>query len=274
MKAFSRKIMWFGAVVWLIGALIATDSWAADINVYAEGAFTTDQAENILDVYIYADITVERVLSFGIRLTYDPLELEVVSAEKNIIFPESSGTPPYTSNPALWELGDDPAYRNNPAPDYTNYSDAVVIIGGKLDPADPTGGLNGERVFLAKVTFRPVTGNIIPSAPALGLTYAVGAGVDTYKNFVRYDPGAPAGEEGVVIDSADSSGVNFLPINVASPPYSIAARGDANADGVFNVQDYLRTRSYIGTTNFPAYADCNEDGLLNVQDYLCIRSKM
>lgn len=243
MHAFSKKIKWFGAVAVVRGALMATDSRAAEINVYAEGAFTTHETENILDVYIYADIAVERVLSFGIRLMYDPLELQVVSAEKNIIFSESSGTPPYTSNPALWALGDDPIYRNNPAPDYTTQGDAVVIIGGKLDLADPTGGLSGERIFLAKVTFRPADGNTIPPAPALALTYAVGAGDDTYKNFVRYDPDANPGEEGIVIDSADFSGVNFLPINVISSPYDIAERGDANADGVLSVHDFLCIRS-------------------------------
>jgi len=91
------------------------------------------------------------VLSYGVTLTYSAAELEFFSAEKNIIFPESGSTPPYTSNPGLWELGDDPVYKDYPPPENMNNGAAgnVVAIGGKLDPADPTAGLTGARVFLA-----------------------------------------------------------------------------------------------------------------------------
>jgi len=54
----------------------------------------------------------------------------------------------------------------------------------------------------------------------------------------------------------------------------IRERGDANADGVINVQDILRTQSSIGLVSFPVYVDCNADGVINVQDILCTQSKI
>ena len=47
--------------------------------------------------------------------------------------------------------------------------------------------------------------------------------------------------------------------------------GDANDDGVINVQDALAVFSESAGTAFaPGQPDCNEDGQINVQDALCI----
>jgi hypothetical protein len=267
-----------GLAVLMICTLLPAGALAAEVDVYAEGAFTTDETENILDVFIYANLNFAAggVLSYGVKLTYPATELEFVSADKNIIFPASGNTPPYTSNPGLWELGDDPSYKNNPAP--KNTIDAgtgtVVIIGGKLNPVDPTAGLTGVKVFLAKVTFKSATDNAIPTDPNLSITYAIGNGTDSYKNFVGYDASAPAGAEGVVLDSADSSGVNFLPVNVTATPFDIAEYGDSNADGEINILDVRTLRQNMGSQNAGVWLDCNRDGEVNILDVRCLRQKI
>jgi Dockerin type I domain len=276
MKPTIAHLLIAGLAAWLTTALFGSNSYAADVAVYAEGAYTSaadaGEDEDLLEVYIYADINVPQVLSFGVRLTYNPSELRVRSAEKNVIFPAGSGHPPYTSNPALWELGDDVAYKDRPLPDYTTHSDAVIIIGGKLDELTPTAGVTGERVFLGKVTFEPAVASApIPPAPTLSLTYAVGNGSDTYKNFVRYDE---VDGDGVVIDSADSSGVYFRPINVTAPGLDIARRGDANADGVMNVNDIIQLKRVIGNSNLPPWTDCNKDGVVNVNDIIWLKRNL
>ncbi|CAB1062749.1 hypothetical protein D1BOALGB6SA_7531 [Olavius sp. associated proteobacterium Delta 1] len=279
MKRKHCHISLTGFVVIMVATIVSTGVFAAEVDVYAEGAFTTDQAQNVLDIFIYADLnfTEGGVLSYGVTLTYSTAELEFVSADKNIIFPVSGSTPPYTSNPGLWEFGDDPAYKDNPAPENTAESGTgrFVVIGGKLNQADPTAGVTGARVFLAKVTFRSPSGNTIPPNPALALTYAVGDGTDSYRNFVGYNASAQPGEEGVVLDSPDSTGVNFHDINVVTTPFDIAEYGDANADGNVNSVDYATIRDVImGSSNPSPSVDCNRDGKVNVVDYVCVRNKI
>jgi hypothetical protein len=276
MKPSFEYILIAGLTACLATALVGSYSYAADVEVYAEGAYTSaanaGEDEDLLEVYIYADINVSQVLSFGVKLAYNPSELRARSAEKNVIFPANSGHPPYTSNPALWELGDDVANKDRPLPDYTTYSDAVIIIGGKLNESTPTAGVTGDRVFLAKVTFEPADESVpIPTAPVLSLTYAVGNGADAYKNFVRYDE---VDGEGVVIDSADSNGVYFRPVNVTAPALDIARRGDANADGFVTSADMFSIRNLLSGSTYKAFADCNADGFITSADMFCVRNKM
>lgn len=104
----------------------------ADVNVFAEGAYTASE----LVVYIYADTTVNTasvLRSAGVKLTYDDSLLTVVAAEKN---------------EDVWSLGNE-SYME---PDTETAGEAVIIL-GKLDTEAPTEGVSGNRVLLGKVSF-------------------------------------------------------------------------------------------------------------------------
>lgn len=242
MKEFISVVVFLALI-----PMMAFNAMGAGIDIYGEGAYSDAE----LNVYLYADISQERVLCYGVKLLYNPSELTVSAVEKDI-------TPvPYTSNTAKWYLGEDTAtYRNNPPPD-TATPGEVVIIGGKVDPANPTAGIHsGTKIFLGKVTFVPV-GAEMPANPVLTLSLARDVG--NYDNFVRLDEGST-----IVMDGAD---VSFGDVK-------IAALGDANADSTVNFQDMLFVK-YIAQTggNNTPYADCNLDGIINFQDMLCIRAK-
>ncbi len=211
----------------------------ADVNVFAEGAYTADT----LVVYIYADTTVSPVTelrSAGVKLAYDTSELTVSSAEKN---------------ESVWFLGGE-TYME---PEISTPGEVVFIL-GKLDPADPAAGVSGDRVLLGKVTFARAGAT---TDFGLGLDLGKlgeeedppGSGIFSFKNFVNTD--------GNVLDEA---GVSFGAI-------SVYERGDANGDGIVNFQDMLFIRAYTqnGGNDTP-FADCNNDGIINFQDMLCVRA--
>lgn len=220
--------------------LFAAQGMGADVDVYAEGAYTsTDVA-----VYIYADINGPAILSYGVKLTYDPAVLTVTSAAKN---------------EAVWYMGDGSANNAYMDPE-TGTAGEVVIIGGKLDTASPLAGVSGTRVLLGKVVFSRAESST-PFSSALGLTYgrmttdnppSLGA----YKNFVAVD--------GTVKDGA----------GVAMETPVTHERGDANADGVINVNDMIGLREEIGKPDAPVWADCNGDEVVNVNDMICLRTKI
>lgn len=208
----------------------AGKSPAADVDVVAEGAYTETDAV----VEVYANIT-PAILSYGIKLTYDTGQLTVTSAVKN---------------ESIWYLGDgasgNKAYMN---PD-TGTPGQVIIIGGKLDTANPTAGVTGQRVLLGKVTFSR-TGT---TAPVLNLTYAKDPATG-YANFVATN--------GTVLDNSSVSfAVRFF------------ERGDANGSGRITPLDINAVKSYIGAATFPVYADCNGDGRITPLDINCVKSKI
>lgn len=252
MKNLNRKLLVIGFLVFVAGAFMPAHSFA-DVNVYAEGAYD----DTYLDVYIYADLSVTNVISYGVSLNYLPTQLAVVSATKNL----SPDPPPYTSNTTLWEIGTG-LNKDNPDPDTTT-SGAVIFKGGILNESTPTAGVvDLTRVFLGMVSFEAGSGGVLPAAPTLSLTYAEGDGTGDYKNFVRYDDTAtPPDPPGEVLDSADSSGVDFTTIGI-----TISQRGDVNADGVMNVNDIRQLKRDIGSPDLPPWKDCNGDGVVNVND--------
>lgn len=243
---FNRCFSGAGLLIFLL-AFTPVDAWSADVDVYAEGAYT----ESILDVYIYADINIDRILSFGVRLTYDPVELAVLGAEKDI------EPRPYTSNATKWFLGDEnAAYKNNPEPDYST-SGEVIIIGGKLDPENPAAGVDsGARVFLGMASFTPVGGEM-PAHPAITLSYARNDG--SYRNFVRLGGGG--------VEVLDGAGVEIGAVQ-------IFPRGDADGNGAITPRDINRLKSNMGNTNAPCYMDCDGNGSITPRDINCIKGKM
>jgi hypothetical protein len=160
----------------ILAAFVPVCSFAEDVEVFVEGAYT----DTTLDVYLYADITGPNLCSFGVKLTYSS-PLTVTNAEKN---------------EAVWFLGSE-TYMDpeiNPGD--------IVVIGGKLDPSSPLDGVGGTRTLLGVVSFS----HSDPSADfasLLGITYGRGDGTGDYKNFVATD--------GTVMDGTS---VNFGAISV------------------------------------------------------------
>ena len=231
--------------------LIVAHPTLAGVNVFAEGAYTDDD----LVVYIYANTTVEgtsTLRSAGVKLTYEPSQLEVTAAEKN---------------DTVWSLGGE-EYMN---PE-TSTPGEVVIILGKLDPDNTSAGVSGERVLLGVVKFNRVPdGQFNPENPDLELTYGKrGTAIPesnpteySFKNFVDVDAN--------VLDNA----------NIIFDEVEIHKRGDANADGKISGTDRNTVRFYMinGGIAHP-WMDCNADGetLLDIKisgtDRNCIKYKM
>lgn len=242
----SKSSLPVGFIFFVASALMPVALFAADVDVYAEGAYTASD----LVVYIYADTTgsTTTVLrSAGVKLTYKTYELTFDSAEKN---------------ESVWFLGTDP-YMD---PENTIVGDdgEVVIVLGKLDTDDPAAGVSGDRVLLGKVTFTR-EGSSMPFAPTL----ALGLGkTGDFANFV--DTGVPAN----VLDDDDPASITFGSMTVRE-------RGDANADGSVTPADIIAVRNaYYGDMPLgcEAAADCNDDSSdiypnVTPADMICIRNK-
>ena len=217
-------------------AVSAPGLWAANADVYVEGAYT----ENDLAVYIYVDINGPNILSSGVKLTYETSKLVVTSAEKN---------------KSVWFLGSE-TYMD---PDTTTPG-VVVLICGKLDEAAPLAGVSGDRVLLGKIRFNR-TESSMPFSPTLSIGYAHGTGLltDKFKNFVTTNG-----------DSLDGAGIAFDLITTKD----IKERGDANADDAVDSRDIRALRRQIGSADLPCWCDCNDDEIVDSRDIRCLRNKI
>ena len=209
------------------------------IDVYAEGAYTTGD----LTVYIYADIYVDGLVSFGVDLGYDNTKL---------------GSPDAYKNEAVWYFGttgDKKPYMN---PEYT--TGHVIFIGGKLDEGDATAGVTGTRVLLGKVTFTRTDTGDPGETPETYFDISLALGRPApYDNFVTTD-----GTDATLMDSS-----------VAFGSRTIFERGDATADRIINVNDLSAIQYYMTNGGIPhPWLDCTGDDLVNVQDLSCIQYYM
>lgn len=239
MKRFTEIYIILFITIAMIALVVSASALKASaaVTVYAEGAYT----ENDLVVYIYADIDTEALCSGGVKLSFNNGYLALNSAEKN---------------EDVWFMGD--GSTNRPYMDPENAGDGVIFICGKLDTADPTAGVIGDRVLLGKVSFTRNDGGATPVTDPesyFGITLDLGRG-GSYVNFVTTG-GTPM--DGVV---------DFTTKGVI-----VRERGDANADGVINVQD-IGAVSYVianGAYTPPVpWKDCNGDEAVNVQDISCV----
>lgn len=229
-----NRFKWLaGVIIWLCATGIPV-AWGLepDVRVYGESAYT----ETDLDVYLYADINTSNLLSFGIKLNYDPTRLAVSSAEKNS---------------QVWYMGDSATKYPYADPDISVPGE-ITIVGGKIDSADPMSGVSGQRVLLGKVKFARTDAQ---SVPVLTVGYARGG---SYDSFVK------AG--GTVLD--------WESVNLGT--VIVRERGDANGDGRVTPADMITIRNaYYGNTPLicePA-ADCNKDGRVTPADMICVRNK-
>lgn len=215
---------------------------AAEVDVYAEGAYTATD----LVVYIYADInTADPLVSAGVQLTYDSSKLTLTSAEKN---------------EADWYFGTATQKYPYQAPQDTG--SAVIFLCGRIDADNPSAGVTGTRKLIGKTTFNRVETSLPVASPESYFGAALGLGIirpepAQFANFVT------TGE--AVLDNTASLDMTSV---------IIRERGDANGDGTISVQDILRAKSLIGSSDFPVYSDCNDSGDISVQDILCIKSKI
>jgi len=151
-------------------------------------------------------------------------------------------------NDAAWFFGAGGSDYATPNAIDTSVPGIVDLVVGKLDTTATSAGVTGARVLIGRVTFDRNNANL----PVIAANLARGG--EPFVSFVNATSGAPL------------DGTTFNTI--------VAERGDANADGNFDVADYIAVRNNVGSTNFPPYIDCNADGNVDVADYICIRNKM
>ncbi|WP_321494691.1 dockerin type I domain-containing protein [uncultured Desulfobacter sp.] len=228
----SNKALFFLSMILLFPAYAS-----AGVSVYAEGAYTD---ENLV-VYIYADISDDPLLSYGVKLVYPPADF---------------GSPVVVKNTTAWYFGDpdNPYPAPNAEPDVSTAGE-VIIVGGKLDSTDPLEGVSGDRVFLAKVTFTRLTNN------APGAELYLGKGTP-YANFVQVD--------GTNLDTTLAGQDKSEPIGQVT----IFKLGDANGDGYITSSDMFTVRGTILTGLYKCYMDCNQDGYITSSDMFCIKGKI
>lgn len=215
---------------------------AADVDVYAEGAYT----DTNLVVYLYADINADPLVSAGVQLTYDNTKLALTAAEKN---------------QADWYFGTPGALYAYQEPQDTG--SAVVFLGGKLDTDTPDAGVAGSRKLIGKATFTRTDGGTAPGAsPEAYFGAGLGLGIvrtspEVFANF--------ATTNGAVLDTAEN-GVSYAVM--------IRERGDANTDKLITNSDYFAAKALITSGIYKVYADCNADGVITNSDFFCIKSLM
>jgi hypothetical protein len=225
-------------LVALVVLLLPATALAADVEVFAEGAYTT----TTLEIHIFAKINADNLCSYGVKLSYDQGKLNIPTA---------------TKNDAVWYFGTTTTKQPYMNPD-TSTPGQIIFIGGKLDTGSPTAGVTGSRVLLGKATFTRKDSTPPGAAPEsyFGISTALGK-ASPYDNFVT--------TAGVVKDGS------LVAFNTAN---KVRERGDANGDGSINSTDYVAIRNLLTAPNPPPYADCNGDGSVNSTDYVCIRNKL
>lgn len=211
----------------------AVNAIAEDLAV--EGYFTTDGPA--VKAEIYANINDSHpVLSYGVKLNYDPSQMTVVSA---------------TKNEAVWYMGDgtEAGNKNYMNPD-TGTAGKVIIVGGKLDTSAPLAGVTGRRVLLGKVLFSRSSTSY---KPVLSLDYAK---AEPYSNFV--------GTDGGQLDNSSSIEMSI----------EVKELGDANQSGSITPADINAVKANISSASYHVFMDCNCDGKLSPADINCIKLKI
>lgn len=210
-----------------------------------------------VSVDIYADDALN-LISMGLKITFDPAVVQVVSAVKSDAFVmDADGDLVGTTNDQ---------YRT-PAVEIDNTGGSVTMIGGRLIGTTTT-GLSGE-VLLGTIVFEGlVNGN---SNIEVDLAkYHPNHPTDTFDNFVNLTP--PDGE----VDEPTNLYADQYP-NSGAVLGSICVKmdGDADGNGVVNILDKVAVRNAFGQTCDPpgsidADVDCN--GVVNILDKVMVRN--
>jgi hypothetical protein len=110
-----------------------SQSVSASVNIYGEAGW---DGSNVT-VHIYADLSTNSLVSFGVRLQYDANNLHLLAAAKNA---------------AVWYLSDGRTLYPYADPD-TATPGEVLLLGAKFDGLNPLQGVSGQHVLLGTVTF-------------------------------------------------------------------------------------------------------------------------
>jgi len=261
MKNFSKHSVLVGLTIFVVSMFIHLNAFAG-VTVYAEGIYSAEK----LVLYTYADIdgSVE-LRSACVKVSYDPSQLNVTSAVKN---------------GDVWSLG------NNPYMDpETSTPGEVIIILGKIDPANPSAGVSGNRVLLGTITFGPPAGSSMlsdPSGSITGIGYGRGG---AFSNFV--DTNQPAnvldgtasisfGSITIIADEdIDSDGDGFSDVDetaCGSDPLNDASTCEV-CDGVDNDIDGEVDEGFTNTDG-DTEANCvdlddDNDGISDIDEEAC-----
>jgi hypothetical protein len=129
-------------IVALTSASLLTPLPAAQAAVAVYGQARS--AGELISVGLFADISSTRLLSFGLRLGYDPRLVAVDKAEKNEL---------------IWFFSDGTKRYPYPDPD-PSVPGEVLVIGGCMDGGDPLRGVAGDQVLLGRMVFKRLSAGI------------------------------------------------------------------------------------------------------------------
>jgi hypothetical protein len=201
-------------------ALLAQPA-AGGVTVYGEASSTGPT----ITVNIYADMPSDALVSFGVSLSYPAADVTVLSAVKNS---------------AVWYLAAGGKQYSYIDPDITTPG-KVVILGAKLDGANPLQGVSGTHVLLGTVTF----GRLTRATPAFSLDLGRPS---LFSNFVTTNS--------VVLDTL-TGGVVINPVAPDPKDTTLAGLPDA------------WQLKYFGSVGQAFWSDDpDQDGFNNLQEYL------
>ena len=237
-----------GVVAFL--AVFFTAGFSYALNVIIEPAKAQRAVDGFVRVHIYADNAVN-LISFGVKVVFNPVVLEVVEAQKYTVF---------SATASGWVMDADGDYATDvdryttPVP-VIDPAGSVTMIGGRLIGSSTT-GLSG-KVLLGYIKFK---------AKAIGnsnLAVSV-AKAPPFDNFVG--PGTPP----IVYDgdvAPVTAPVNKGLICVVDIPCEGDLDGNGGVDGVdFNIFKAAFGSAYPGATYKPA-ADLDGNGGVDGVDF-------
>ncbi len=218
MKAKPIRFLW---TIALFAAALHARPAAAAVTVYGEASSTGPT----VTVQVFADISKTPLLSFGVRVLYDPQSLYVGSAAQNT---------------ALWYFSNPTGQLPYMSPD-TSKPGEVFILGGRLDSLNPLQGVTGTHVLLGTVVFGRWNNNALRFSVALGRDAP-------FANFVGtdgtvFDTGAGAVVFNAVQPDPADTDLDGLPDGWETQHFGSISRytwsDDPDGDGVNNRSEYV-----------------------------------
>lgn len=206
---------------------------AGAVDIYGEA--TT--AGNLVTVNLYADIIKGPLVSFGVRLLYDPRQVAAGEA---------------TKNSSVWFFSDGKNRYPYRDPDLTTPGE-ILIVGGKLDGANPLEGVTGNHVLLGTAVFKSLTGvepkfDLVMGYPLPYQNFVTAGGIvlDNIAGLIEFKGISPAPVESKVLLSLNRNTEGILTLTVTatarkqytietSPDlqkWTVVETGIANADGI------------------------------------------
>lgn len=213
----------FSCLAALTGAICALSAHplTAAVTVYGEAS----SSGPTLTVNVFADIVNAPLVSFGVRVLYDPMTLYVANASKNT---------------ETWYFSNATSRIHYMDPDIATPGE-VLIIGGKLDARNPLEGVAGKHVLLGTVTFGRLQANTPRFDLAIGhaVAYAnfvtiTGAVLDQAKDGIVFQGVTPDPNDTDLDGLPDSWEIRYFG-SIEKSSWS----DDPDGDGSDNVHEYL-----------------------------------